>query len=134
MKGVSGGLLHAVLFFKNTVQGISFFLPGNSGGRGFGGISEGKVVAKVAPILYEHPLGLCFPALVIGFLIIETAVETTAQIRAALRAGLASARFFRNRKRVFTGVTGLHTHTIHHENARFNVFRAGLIPPVVLFP
>jgi hypothetical protein len=78
MNGISGGLLHALLFFKQSVQGVSFFLLETVRCRGFERISEGKVVAEISPILFEHPFGLCFPALVIGFNVIKAAVAAAA--------------------------------------------------------
>jgi hypothetical protein len=78
MNGISGGLLHALLFIKQSVQRVSIFLLKAVRCRGFERIPEGKIVAEISPVLFEHPLGLCFPALVIGFYVIKAAVAAAA--------------------------------------------------------
>jgi hypothetical protein len=55
------------------------------------GISKNEIITKIAPILFNNPLCLWFPTIVIGADIIVDAIKAAVKVRSAKKTGLPPA-------------------------------------------
>ena len=80
------------LFFKKRIKGIERFLLVPS--RRIRGALGAKIFTYVGRLFVLDPLGRSFPALVMGALIVEIAIEAYVQVRRARWTGISESEPF----------------------------------------
>lgn len=54
-------------------------------------VAKDEIIAEVAPLLFQDPFRLGFPAIIVGSRCQEAAIETAAEVRSAEGAGILPA-------------------------------------------